>query len=275
MLVILATLQALAAEHPSVQVRVPDVYSGTMGQTEVSVPRLEDHATIDGELDEPVWSRAAVLTGFSVYDPVDGRPAQDSTEVLVWYAPNAMYFGIRAFAPKGSVNATLADRDRIDSDDYIQLLIDTFNDRRQALLFGINPLGVQADGIRSELQVAQSQGPSTASARAPPKFYLTPNFVFDSKGHVTDYGYEVEVRIPFKSIRYQSVDQQTWGFNVVRKVQRSGHEDTWTPARRANASFLAQSGSLTDLTELKRGLVLDLNPETTGKLSGLPSTPAP
>src|SRR5439155_900173 len=74
---------------------------------------------------------------------------------------------------------------------------------------------------------------------------LSPDFVYQSHGHLTDWGYEVEVRIPFKSLRYQSVDPQSWGLQVVRVVQHSGYEDTWTPVFRASASFLIQSARLT------------------------------
>ncbi len=71
--------------------------------------------TVDGVLDEAVWQQAVRLTNFSQYSPVDGRPADDPTEVLVFYSPTTIYFGIKAHAAAGSVHATLANRDRIDS----------------------------------------------------------------------------------------------------------------------------------------------------------------
>ena len=83
--------------------------------------------------------------------------------------------------------------------------------------------------------------------------------MFSSKGRLTDYGYEIEIRIPLKSLKYQSGDEQSWDLNIVREVQHSGSEDSWVPAKRANASFLAQSGTLDGLTGLTRGLVLDVN----------------
>src|SRR5712692_8886400 len=132
----------------------PVVYDGLKRQLEVHLPRIETTVTIDGALDEPAWRQAALLTGFSQYMPVDGRRAEDSTQVLVWYAPNAIYFGIRAFEAHGAVHATLAQRDHIDSDDYIQIMLDTFYDRRRVLVFGVNPLGVQSDGVRAEGQVS-------------------------------------------------------------------------------------------------------------------------
>ena len=71
-------------------------YSGRANRIQVPIPRIEATTTVDGRLDEPVWARAARLTGFSQYQPVDGRPAEEPTEVLVWYAPDAIHFGIRA-----------------------------------------------------------------------------------------------------------------------------------------------------------------------------------
>src|SRR4051812_49789927 len=112
----------LAAAQPAA------VYHGRSGQIRVAPPRLESTVTIDGRLDEPVWQTARLLTGFSLYQPVDGRPAPDSTEVLVWYSPTAIHFGIRAFEPHGAVRATLADRDRVSADDNIEIHIDTFSE---------------------------------------------------------------------------------------------------------------------------------------------------
>ena len=125
-------------------------YNGRANQTSVPIPRLEGTVQVDGNLNEPAWASAARLTGFSQYQPVDGQPAEDPTEVLVWYAADAIYFGIRAREVHGDVvRATRANRDNIASEDYVQLLLDTNNDRRLAYVFGVNPLGVQQDGTRS------------------------------------------------------------------------------------------------------------------------------
>jgi hypothetical protein len=248
----------------------PTVYSGRDGNIRVVPPRLEAAPTIDGVLDEPMWANAARLTGFSQYAPSDGRPADDSTEVLVWYSATAIHFGVRAFERHGLVNATLAERDRITADDYIELLLGTFNDGRQAMVFAVNPLGVQADGILVETGATSGGFDGATVVRERPD--LSPDYVFESKGQVTDYGFVVEIRIPFKSLRYQPAEMQTWGLNVVRYVGHSGYEDAWAPARRAASSFLRQSGSLTELTDLRRGVVLDVTPELTASASGAPDT---
>lgn len=246
------------------------IYPGVARRLDVAVPRIEATARVDGVLDETPWHRAALLTGFSQYRPADGRPAEDSTEVLVWYAPDAIWFGIRAFEAHGSVvRATLANRDNIDADDRVQILLDTYADHRRALLFAVNPLGVQEDGVWSDGVDASAGGPQ-AGGRFDATIDLNPDYIFESRGRLTATGYEIEVRIPFKSLRYQSTDPQSWGLQIDRVTQHSGYEDTWTPAVRASASFLVQSGRLVGLTGLHRGVVMDVTPEFTTKVDGTP-----
>ena len=212
-------MRALAALFAVTHISDPGAtYSGREKKLDVPPPRIEADVTIDGELSEPAWAQAAMLTGFSQFQPVDGRPATDSTHVLVWYSPTAIHFGIRAYEAHGLVNANLLDRDKIFTDENIQILLGTFNDGRQAMVFAVNPLGVQADGTLNEGTGSRGGGAfgSGQSAREQPD--LSANFVFESKGRVTEYGYQVEIRIPFKSLRYQSKDVQDWGINVVRQV---------------------------------------------------------
>ncbi len=245
----------------------PTKYDGRAGKLAVQVPRLEAEPVIDGNLDDPVWGEAALLTGFSQFSPADGVPASDSTEVLVWYSPTAILFGIRAYEAHGAVHATLADRDRIASDDHVQILLSTFDDGRQASVFAVNPFGVQSDGALVETGSTSGNGYNNNVVRRE-KPDLSPDFVFESKGRLTGHGYEVEVRIPFKSLRFQPKPEQNWGINVVRLVQHSGHEDSWAPAKRASASFLAQSGRLVGLKDLRRGVVLDVTPSITSRSTG-------
>jgi hypothetical protein len=254
------------------------VYSGRANRTRVDVPRIDTVASIDGSLDDPVWRRAARLAGFSQYQPVDGRPAEEPTEVLVWYSPEAIYFGIRAREIHGNVvRATHANRDNIDSEDQIQILLDTDNARQIAFLFGVNPYGVQQDGTRSA-QFAGGAGGASATGGGfrtmnplEGSVDLNPDYFFESKGRLVEGGYEVEVRIPFKSLRYQDARVQSWGLHILRRVQHSGFQDTWAPAVRANANFLAQSGSLNGLHDLKRGLVVEATPTVTAHADRSPT----
>jgi hypothetical protein len=253
-------------------------FDGRARQLDVAVPRLEATIAIDGVLDEPVWTQAARLTGFSQYQPVDGQAAVEPTEILVWYGPDAIYFGVRAREIHGDVvHATRANRDNIGSEDQIQILLDTYHDRRRAFLFGVNPLGVQQDGIRSDQFGGGAGGRSATGGGVGMNplegtVDLNPDYYFESKGRLVPGGYEVEIRIPFKSLRYQEGDRQTWGINVLRRIQHTGFQDSWAPALRANASFLGQSGALTGLHDMRRGMVLELTPTATGHLDGAADT---
>jgi len=246
-------------------------FSGRENQVHVNVPRLDAAIVVDGVLDDTPWNEAAVLTGFSQYAPVDGRDAENETEVRVFYSATAIYFGIRAHAAPGSVRATLASRDRIDSDDAIYIFLNPFNDSRQALVFAVNPLGIQSDGALVEGTNNRGGGAFSALESGRETTDLTPDYVYESKGRVTDRGFEIEIAIPFKTLRFPAARVQSWRLNVTRRVQSSGQEDSWTPARRAQTSFLAQSGTLDGLTDLRRGLVLDLNPIVTAKADGFAS----
>ncbi len=269
----LTILMTLAAVQDS-----GTVFRGRANQIQVPIPRVEAAAVIDGVLDDAVWAEAARLVDFSQFQPVDGRAADDPTEVFVWYSGDAIYFGIRAHEIHGDVvRATDANRDNIASDDHVQILLDTGNDRRLAFLFGVNPLGVQQDGTRSD-QFGGGAGGRSATGGGVGNLNpldgtvdLNPDFTFESRGRVVTGGYEVEIRIPFKSLRYQERDIQSWGINVLRRVQHSGFQDTWTPAVRASASFLGQSGTLEGLQGITRGLVLEMTPTTTGRMDGRPT----
>ena len=232
------------------------------GSPTADIPRLETSIQIDGRLDESAWSQATRLTGFWQYQPVDGRLAEEQTEVLVWYAPDAIYFGVIAHDRNpAAIRATVADRDNIDSDDHIVIDLDTFHDRRRAFFFGVNPLGAQSDGVRSE-------GAGQVSSLIPGSTDKNPDFAWESKGQITGQGYQVEIRIPFKSLRFPGSGAQSWGFNVTRVVQRTGYTDTWTDVRRANASFLGQEGALGGLHDLRRGVAVEAQPFVTATADG-------
>ena len=173
-----------ALSHPLIA--QGDVFNGRAGQLNVRIPRFDSDLKVDGELTEPEWGKAARLTGFSRYAPSDDGAADDSTDVFVWYSATAIHFGVRAYAPPGTTRATLADRDKMFSDDYIGIFIGTFNDGRQATVFSTNALGIQGDGILVETGAASSGFSGLSVGREPTD--IRPDYVFQSKGHLTDYG---------------------------------------------------------------------------------------
>jgi len=271
---VLLVLSALAITLPAPEPHTGAVYDGRRGALAITTPRDAAVTVVDGVLDEPVWRKAALLTGFSQFFPTDGVPARDSTEIFVFYSATALHVGIRAYAAPGTVRFTLADRDKITQDDNIQLFLGTYDDSRQALVFGVNPIGIQSDGVLNETGASTGGGFSATTPKARENTDFAPDYVWKSKGHATDYGYEVEIEIPFKSLRYRAGAEQRWQLNVVRTVQVTGHEETWAPTMRASSSFLAQSGHLVGLRELSRGLTVDVIPTITASAVGAPSSGA-
>ena len=117
---VFASLFAVATVRPTPPAPNGEVLNGRQRQLAVKPPKQDEVGLkMDAVLDEPQWKQAATLTGFSQFAPRDGIPAEDSTEVLVWYSPTAIHFGIRAYEPHGSVRAALGDRDKIFSDDRV------------------------------------------------------------------------------------------------------------------------------------------------------------
>ena len=249
--------------------------SGSQNELDVAIPRIDATAQIDGDLSDAVWQQAVRLTDFSQYQPVDGRLANEPTEVLVWYSEHAIYFGVKATELHGPVvRATQANRDNIASEDQIQILLDTQNDNKIAYVFSANPLGVQADGTRAD-QFGGGAGGRSASGGGSSSINfmdgnldINPDYEYEVAGRLTETGYVLEFRIPFKSLRYQDAPVQDWGLHVLRKVQHTGFQDSWAPAVRANSSFLSQSGTLKGMTGMKRGLVLDIVPTVTSRWDG-------
>ncbi len=236
-----------------------EIYLGSEDQLDVPAARAKDPGIrIDGVLDDGAWRMARVLGGFTQYEPLEGVPASERTEVRVLVGEDAIYFAVRADDSVGDVRATLTARDGFGrSDDYVRFVLDTFDDRRRAYVFGVNPLGVQADGLWIEGR----------GGRGDPIDW-NPDFLWESAGRVDTSGYTAELRIPFKSLRFPDRPTQRWGLQVVRSIQRTGFEESWAPITGDAANRLAQAGRLSGLEDIEPGRFLEVNPTMTGSRQG-------
>lgn len=240
-------------------------FSGRTLQLEVALPRIENPGIrIDGRLDEEEWQDAAVLREFSQYDPVEGIPSIEDTEVRILYSGDAIYFGIRAYdAEPELILARLGERDRsVFGDDWVRIILDTFDDQRQGYVFYVNPLGIQTDGLWIEGIRRREGRPSSVSID------FSPDFIWESDGRVTEFGWEAEIRIPYLSLRFPSTPVQNWGINISREVKRRGFKQSWAPLTQNVSSTLAQSGRLVGLRDLRPKRLVEVNPVTTGKQLG-------
>jgi hypothetical protein len=270
LMAIAASAQLIAASGPNPSTTEPapapaaaagSTHVGASGETEIFAPATTTaDIRIDGRLSEAAWADAPLLTGFTQYEPVEGVPASTGTDVRVLVTDDAILFGIRAHetAGRGAIRATLARRDGFgSSDDWVRVILDTFNDQRRAFVFQVNPLGIQADGLWVEGR----------GGRGEPVDW-SPDFLWSSVGLTDEHGYTVEVEIPFKSLRFPEAAVQDWGLQVTRRIQRSGYAQAWAPLTTNVANRLAQSGSLRGLEDLDPGRFVELNPVLTASRRG-------
>jgi hypothetical protein len=206
---------------------------------------------VDGLLSEEFWQAAAPFAGFRQREPLEGLAASDDTEVRVAFDAYALYVGIVAHDqdPERIVGRILQ-RDRVlqgegfggfqaSGDDVVAILLDTFHDRRNAVVLATNPNGAEFDALVTdggeEINVDWRGVWEVASARI-------------------SEGWSTEFAIPWRSLRYSSDAVQTWGINVTRFVQRTQEETMWRSWERDGGGFqrVSQAGTLRGMSDLPR-----------------------
>ena len=221
--------------------------------TPITIPRFDKAPTIDGKLDEDVWKNAVVLKDFYQIRPGDNVPPSKPTEVLLGFDAKFLYIAFRATDEPDKVRATVAKRDNIFQDDYVGVMLDTFNDKRKAFEVFFNPLGIQGDGIMTE-----GRGED-----------FSVDVLMESKGVVHQTGWDVEIAIPFKSLRFEAGKGKLWGAHFFRRIKRFENElDSWMPFSRSIDSNLSQAGHLTGLEGISVERTIELIPSLTLSESG-------
>lgn len=208
---------------------------------------------IDGQLNDPIWQQAAVFGDFLQTNPGDNIAPTHPTEFLMAYDSKNLYMAFRIKQDRDKVRATVARRDNIFNDDYVLLYIDTFNDQRQAYVVSFNPLGIQADGTFTE-----GRGED-----------YSVDIVMESKGVLTEDGFNIEVAIPFKSLRYEAGKNKQWGIHIFRRVKYNNNElNSWMPIKRGLSGSLNQAGHITGLEGIETTRQLEINPSFTVSQTG-------
>src|SRR5215204_2906733 len=125
----------------------PESKSQDLGTRSIRIRRVTEPIKIDGRLDEPAWSEADVAADFRQQEPNEGTPASEKTEVRVLFDEKNLYVGIHVFdSEPARINSRELVRDAsFSNDDKIEILLDTYHDRRNAFRFAVNPLGTQQD----------------------------------------------------------------------------------------------------------------------------------
>src|SRR5687767_2712991 len=194
---------------------------------------------IDGRVNDSVWQSVTPYSTFIQQDPIEGAPASEKTEVRVIVGKGTVYVGIIAFdSDPSKIIVSQARRDAsLNETDSVVMVFDTFNDNQNAFVFGTNPLGIEYDGqvAREGQSSGVSLGGGTAAGTQRGGISaFNPNWDGDwtVRSQITERGWEAELAIPLKTLRYQTGDNQTWGFNVVRNIRHKNEQVYLAPIPR-------------------------------------------
>jgi Carbohydrate family 9 binding domain-like/Domain of unknown function (DUF5916) len=217
------------------------------------IPEVKEKVKIDGILDDDVWKEARVLTLNFEVEPGENIDPPVKTEVLLAYSAKYLYVAFRAQDPNPSeIRARVTDRDNILNDDYVGIVLDTFNDSRRAYQFLCNPYGIQAD------QVIGMIGNNTQW-----------DAIWNSASRINKNGYTTEIAIPFTSLRFQrNKGDQTWRIDAVRHYPRSlSHTIGLFPRDRSNNCYMCQAVSIKGFTGARPGNNLEFDPTLASSLT--------
>jgi hypothetical protein len=188
--------------------------------------------TIDGKVDDEVWRSIAPFTDFTQQEPTPGQPATEKTEVRIAFDRANVYVAIVALdSLPDQIVTTQTRRDAdLSNADSVQVIFDTFNDNQSGFIFGTDPRGLEYDAqVAGEGQTgsvntnAQSgQGGSQRGSVSA----LNTNWDGDwsVRSQITERGWETEMVIPLRTLRYNPGRDRTWGFNVMRNIRRHNEQ---------------------------------------------------
>jgi hypothetical protein len=198
---------------------------------------------IDGALDDAGWLNAARADGFTETYPGDGVQPTVTTEVRIAYDDYNLYVAFICQDEPKEIRAYLHDRNSVKSEDQVGMFIDTYDDADYTVAMFANPLGVQTANYQDDL-------------------------LYSSAGRITETGYQVELAIPFSSLRFPNMPTQSWRINFQRirpRESRTVYE--WAATSRDNSCFPCQFGTLTGLRDLQFDHRLELLPTVTADYS--------
>ncbi|MDB5197715.1 MAG: hypothetical protein JWP88_2086 [Flaviaesturariibacter sp.] len=214
---------------------------------------------IDGDLSDPAWQTAPLLTDFVQTYPSHGQPTATKTEARILYDNDAIYISAYLYDDPSLIRKQLTARDgeaRQDVD-YFSVFFDTYRDQQNGFQFAVTTANVQSDA---------KLGPNTGGNFGFGDFGGDKSWdaVWQSKTVIKADGWAVEMRIPYISLRFTKKEVQTWGLQVLRFTRRNNESDFWSPVSPNVAGFLNQFGALSDLRDIQPPLRLSFSPYISG-----------
>ena len=227
------------------------IFAQQNGTRRIRVLHVTEPIKIDGRLDEPSWWQAEMATDFRQQEPNEGEPASEKTEVRVLFDDKNLYVGVHAFDSEPSrINARELVRDAtFSNDDKVEILLDTYHDRRNAYRFTVNPLGTQQDAL-----ITDEGRDINLSWDAP----------WISAGRIDNTGWTVEISIPLTTLRFTE-GADAWGLNFARMIRRKNEETLWTSWQRSfGLERVSQAGELAGVEQIKRRRLREVKPYASG-----------
>lgn len=221
----------------------------------VSTKKTTENISIDAELNEASWKDAEIATDFVSLEPKNGTPIPEEfkTEVKILYSDNAIYVGAKLFDPNPEkILKELVERDELGTSDFFGIFINGYNDGQQEFRFFVTAANGQID---TNFTSAEGEDGSW-------------NAIWESNAKITDFGYVVEMKIPYAALRFPEKDKQTWGLNFFREVRRERQKYTWSPIDNKIGAISQQAGILTGIENIKTPTRLFLIPYSSFYLSG-------
>ena len=254
----LAPAMAAAQAAPVASATSATSANDTAHATGWSVTRIATPIRVDGVLDESAWQEGEAVPLAFETDPGENSAAPVATTCRLLYDDERFYVGCHAEDPRPeSIRARFTDRDQAYDGDYVGVRLDPFLDRRRAFEFYVNPLGVQMDLFRDDLKVRQGGGDNSEDTSW--------DAIWDSAGRITADGYDVELAIPFTSLRFPTGSGiQTWGIGLLRvRPRRDRLQLSSEPFDRNRNCSVCQLSTVGGFEGISPGRHLELDPTLT------------
>jgi len=209
--------------------------------------RVTEPPTIDGRLDDAAWQLATPIGELTQLEPQFGVPPSESSDIRFVHDDDQLYMMIRCYdsQPEGIVSTTRERDGLLEVDDRVEIVFDTFLDRRNAFFFQINAAGSKGDALIT------NNGAN---------FNKPWDGIWDGAARVDAQGWCAELALPFKTLNFEA-GQETWGFNIERYIGRKREEARWANTSRDFRLFnIYRSGDLCGLTDIRQGIGLDVVP---------------
>jgi len=196
-----------------------------------------ENIVIDGKINEEAWKTAPIATDFIMYEPDNGKPISENkkTEVKVLYDNTAIYISALLYDDEpNKISRELTNRDVFGVSDHFLVSINGYNDGQQDFRFYVSAAGVQMDCLATEdLEDFNWDA------------------IWDSEVTVTNFGWVVEMKIPYAALRFSNAEKQTWGLNFMREIKRDAQKYTWNFVDTKIGSIITQEGVLEGIENIK------------------------